>query len=78
MLAKYHYSQVAQERDLAAAFNLYKLSAEAQFIEAQHKLALCYKNGLGVSADPPLAFRHFKASAERGHAQSLSELGHCF
>ncbi|MCB1205515.1 MAG: sel1 repeat family protein [Verrucomicrobiae bacterium] len=41
---------------------------------AQFRLAVCYRDGLGVEADPVEAYRWFRASAESGHVGAQTQV----
>ena len=46
--------------------------------EAQHALALCHANGLGVEQDAVKAVELFASAAEKGFPPSMIELSLCF
>ena len=39
------------KRDVSRAFELYFLSAQNKYLRSKYRLALCYKNGIGISKD---------------------------
>ena len=38
----------------------------------------CYEKGVGVDADPSLAFKYYKMSADAGESQGMNNLGWCY
>lgn len=51
------------QKDLAAAFHLFKKAAESDHIAAQYHLGNCYEKGLGCELDLTLATRWFERAA---------------
>lgn len=49
--------------------------ASAGHPEAQYRMAIMAQNGLGMHANPLMAYKHMKAAAEAGHALAQHGLG---
>lgn len=62
------------KEDYAAAYQLYKPSAEQGSAEAQYRLALMHKFGWGAERDHGIAARWFLAAAEQSHPEAQAEL----
>lgn len=60
--------------DYAAAFPPLLDAAEQGDVAAQSKVAVMYRDGLGVPADPGLAFPWFRKAAEGGDAEAQYSL----
>ncbi len=56
----------------------FKKSAEQGNADAQHRLGLCYENGLGTTRNYAQAFKWYKKSAEQGNAVAQYMLGKCY
>lgn len=62
------------KEDYAAAYKLYKPSAEQGAPEAQYRVALMHKFGWGTERDHSVAARWFQVAAEQSHGEAQSEL----
>ena len=75
------WAQIEQARaafdkeDYAAAYKLYKPSAEQGTPEAQYRVGLMHKFGWGTARDHGVAARWFTLAAEQSHAEAQFELG---
>ncbi|MEQ1776893.1 MAG: tetratricopeptide repeat protein [Burkholderiales bacterium] len=75
------WAQIEQARaafdkeDFAAAYKLYKPSAEQGTAEAQYRVGLMHKFGWGTERDHSVAARWFAAAVEQSHAEAQFELG---
>lgn len=67
--------QAYQLRDYPRAFSLLKPLAESGQIEAQRRLGVMYRHGLGVPRDDHEAMRWYQAAAEQGHVRAQNNLG---
>jgi len=52
----------------------YRKSAEAGFVLAQASLAWNQHNGIGMTADPALAFENYRRAAEQGHPYAMNNV----
>ena len=62
-------------RDEAKAATWYRKAAGQGLGTAQHRLALMYRDGRGVSRDTAEAIAWFRKAADRGEADAQIELG---
>lgn len=62
-LALHTQEGLGVEKDLVAAFELFKQAAESDHISAQFHLGNCYEKGLGCELDLTLATRWFERAA---------------
>ncbi len=60
------------------AARLYHLAAEQGNVLAQHNLAVCYENALGVKGDMNEATKLYRFAAEQGKAPAQNNLGVCY
>jgi TPR repeat protein len=63
-LADSYRSGEGVEKDLAKAFQLYRMAAETGHAEAQTRLADSYRNGEGVEKDLAKADQWYRIAAE--------------
>ena len=68
-------SRGGMPRDVQKALKLYCLAAKAGDAIANFKLAELYERGDGVTKDRKLAWQHYVASANAGHALSHIYVG---
>ena len=64
-----------ETRQFARAAGLLAPLADAGEPEAQYRIAIMAQNGLGMTANPELAFRYMKAAAEAGIGLAQHGLG---
>ena len=62
-------------QDYTAAFECYRIAAEAGNSEAQFYFASCYYYGMGVEQDLTEAAKWFRKSAEQGNKYAQRDLG---
>lgn len=67
-----------EKEDYMTAYQVFKNLAEEGNAEAQHNLAILYKQGKGVMQDSALAFTWFSKAAEQGLADAEYYLGHLY
>ena len=67
-----------KEKEYPIAYKLFYLSADEGFLPSYDRLAYCYINGLGVTADPAEGKRLLKYSYERGCSSAALYLGDCY
>lgn len=66
------------ERNLSAAFCLYKKVAEKGYDSAQYNLALCYEFGRGTEINLSEAIKWYEKAAEQGNVDAQYNLAICF
>jgi uncharacterized protein len=64
-----------RDHDYERAFSLLKPLAEAGQSEAQRRLGVMYRHGLGVRRDDGEAVKWYLAAAEQGHVRAQNNLG---
>lgn len=60
------------------AFRYYKLAAELDCAEAQHKLGRCFEYGDGVEQSYDEAIKWYRRAAEQGHKEAMFRLATCY
>lgn len=76
----YHYG-IGTEVDERQAFLNYKKAAELNYPKAQHKLGICYRNGIGINKDAVSDEKIadlFQKAADQGFAVSQHNLAVCY
>ena len=68
----------ADAGDYAGALAIWNPLAQAGVAKAQNNIGVCFANGLGVEADPTLAFRWLHAAAAGGSAAGQRNLATCY
>jgi TPR repeat protein len=82
--ANYHYahyrkySLAKKSDDPKSIASHFRLAAEKGHAAAQYELALCYREGAGVSKLRLLSHKLLRVSAEQGFAKAQYELGLCY
>ena len=61
--------QAFEAKHFTRAMQLLSPLAEEGNLEAQHRCAIMYQNGLGNKENPLLAFKWMKKAAESGHPE---------
>lgn len=64
-----------QKKDYAQAFQLLKPLADKGNTEAQRKLGVMYRHGLGVRKNDNIAISWYRKAAEGGHVRAQNNLG---
>ena len=67
--------QAFEAKHFTRAMQLLSPLAEEGNLEAQHRCAIMYQNGLGNKENPLLAFKWMKKAAESGHPLAQHGLG---
>jgi len=67
-----------ESKQFSRAAGLLAPLAEAGDAEAQYRVAIMAQNGLGMLANPLLAYRHMRAAAESGLSVAQHGLGFMF
>ena len=62
-------------KHFSQAMQLFTPIAEAGDMDAQHRVAIMYQNGLGMARNCEAAYRWMKASAEQGYAIAEHGMG---
>ena len=71
----YEYGRHEVEIDVFAAFEWFKLGAEAGHADSMHELALCYELGCGVEQSDEEALEWYRKAAVLGHATAKYSVG---
>ena len=64
-----------EAKHFARAARLLSPLAEQGDVEAQYRMAIMMQNGLGMTANPDLAYRYMRRAAEAGHGLAQHGLG---
>ncbi|MAT66545.1 MAG: hypothetical protein CMN57_13000, partial [Gammaproteobacteria bacterium] len=64
-----------EAKHFARAAQMLSPFAQRGNAEAQHRLAIIYQNGLGMTRNDELAYKWMRAAAEQGHALAQHGLG---
>jgi TPR repeat protein len=64
--------------DPVAAANFFQFAAASSMPAAQHNLATCYRDGVGKSANPKLAYFWYRQAALLGFGRSQFNLAVCY
>jgi TPR repeat protein len=67
-----------EKQDFMAAYQIFKTLAAEGDAEAQHNLAILYRQGKGVMQDSKLAVEWFRKAADQGLASAQYYLGHMY
>ena len=67
--------QSFESKHFSRAMQLLSPLAEKGYADAQHRVAIMCQNGLGVAANPVMAYKWMKAAAEQGHSLAQHGLG---
>jgi TPR repeat protein len=70
--------KAVETEDFMTAYQLLKGLAEQGNAEAQHNLAILYRQGKGVMRDPEVAAQWFQKAADQGLASAQYYLGHLY
>ena len=62
------------DKDFSQSCKYYKAAAQ-NFIYAQHKVGMIFKDGIGVAKDISQTFAYYKPAADQGHAESQFNIG---
>ncbi len=68
------YENNRDENDLARGFNIIKDCAEEGYADAQNRMGICYKEGMGVEKDDNKAMAWFIISSNNGCKKALANL----
>ena len=72
---KYRFGQLALEKNVARAVELYERAAELGVKEVQFNLGVLYMKGTGVEKDTAKAIRNYEAAAMSGAVSARFNLG---
>ena len=64
--------------DKSEAVKWYQKAARQGDLEAQYRLAGCYRDGTGVKMNPSAAFTLYLKTAKQGYLDSLDQVGQCY
>jgi TPR repeat protein len=67
-----------EKEDYMTAYQIFKVLAEEGNAEAQHNLAILYRQGKGVMQDSKLAAGWFQKAADQGVASAQYYMGHIY
>ena len=70
--------KAVEKQDYMSAYQIFKVLAERGDAEAQHNLAVLYRQGKGVMQDIDKAAELFRKSAEQGLPSSQYYMGHLY
>ena len=70
--------EAVEKQDYMTAFQIFKSLADQGNAEAQHNLAILYRQGKGVMQDEKLAAEWFRKSADQGLPSAQFYLGHMY
>ena len=70
--------EAVEKQDYMAAFQIFKSLADQGNAEAQHNLAILYRQGKGVMQDEKLAAEWFRKAADQGLPSAQFYLGHMY